>query len=121
MKLFYQKSLPQDIIKYILQIERNLLYKKSIHQWIKSSKLFHEITQKQKNCKKLYHIEKIKNTFLNEIKEINGNIYTILKNINVNFIKLNVKTKYLCFMLILCVGISKIIFYIIINNTTYTD
>ena len=73
MKLFYQKSLPQDIIKYILQIERNLLYKKSIHQWIKSSKLFHD-TQKQK-----FFYEEIKNTFLNEIKEINGNMIYLKK------------------------------------------
>tara|TARA_B100001248_G_scaffold253366_1_gene230547 strand:+ start:1102 stop:1416 length:315 start_codon:yes stop_codon:yes gene_type:complete len=73
MKLFYQKSLSQDIIKYILQIERNLLYKKSIHQWIKSSKLFHD-TQKQK-----FFYDEIKNTFLNEIKEINGNMIYLKK------------------------------------------
>jgi len=40
-----------------------LLYKKSIHQWIRSSKLFHK-TQKQK-----FFYEEIKNTFLNTVME----------------------------------------------------
>ena len=73
MKLFYQKSLPHDIIKYILQIERNLLYKKSIHQWIKISEIFYN-HQKQK-----FFYEDIKNTFLKEIHEINGNMIYLKK------------------------------------------
>jgi len=73
IQIFYQISLPQDIIKYILQIERNLLYKIFINQWIRSSKLFHN-TQKQK-----FFYENIKNTFLNEIKEINGNMIYLKK------------------------------------------
>ena len=73
IQLFSQIYIPQDITKYILNIERNLLYKKSIHQWIRSSKLFHK-TQKQK-----FFYEEIKNTFLNEIKEINGNMIYLKK------------------------------------------
>ena len=73
IQIFYQFKLPIDITKYILYIERDLLYKKTIHQWIKSSKLFHD-TQKQK-----FFYEEIKNTFLNEIKEINGNMIYLKK------------------------------------------
>ena len=73
IQLFSQIYIPQDITKYILDIERNLLYKKSIYQWIRYSNLFHK-TQKQK-----FFYEEIKNTFLNEIKEINGNMIYLKK------------------------------------------
>ena len=59
--------LPQDIIKYILHYERDILYEKSIYQWIKTSEIFHKF-QKQK-----FFYEDIKNTFLKEIQDINGN------------------------------------------------
>ena len=81
IQLFSQIYLPKDLTKYILNIERNLLYKKSIHQWIRISKLFHK-TQKQK-----FFYEEIKNTFLNEIKEINGNMI-YLKKISRNDLRL---------------------------------
>lgn len=73
IQLFSQIYLPQDITKYILNIERNLLYKKSIYQWIRISKLFYK-TQKQK-----FFYEEIKNSFLNEIHEINGNMIHLKK------------------------------------------
>lgn len=73
IQIFSQIYLPQDITKYILNIERNLLYKKSINQWMLSSKIFYKF-QKQK-----IFYEEIKNTFFNEIKEINGNMIYLKK------------------------------------------
>lgn len=73
IQIFYKIYLPQDITKYILNIERNLLYKKSIYQWIRNSEIFHKL-QKHK-----FFYENIKNTFLNEIKEINGNMIYLKK------------------------------------------
>ena len=68
IQIFSQFNLPKDIIKNILYVERNILYKKTLHQWIKMSEIFYN-HQKQK-----FFYEDIKNTFLKEIHEINGNM-----------------------------------------------
>ena len=73
IQIFSQFNLPHDIIKYILHTERDMLYKKTLYQWIKISEIFHT-TQKQK-----FFYEDIKNTFLNEIHEINGNMKYLKK------------------------------------------
>ena len=73
IQIFSQFNLPSDITKYILHTERDILYKKTLYQWIKNSEIFH-IIQKQK-----FFYEDIKNTFLNEIHEINGNMIYLKK------------------------------------------
>lgn len=73
IQLFYKMNLPKEIIKYILNIERNLSYKIYINQSIRYSEIFHKF-QKQK-----FFYEDIKNTFINEIKEINGNMIYLKK------------------------------------------
>ena len=73
IQIFSQFYLPHDITKYILCIEREFLYKKTLYQWIKITEIFHN-TQKQK-----FFYEDIKNTFLNEIHEINGNMIYLKK------------------------------------------
>lgn len=66
IQLFSEKNLPKDIIQYILQIERYLIYKYNIKQWIRFSKIFHN------HQKKKFFYEDIKSSFLNEIHEIKG-------------------------------------------------
>lgn len=73
IQIFSQFNLPQDITKYILHVERYILYKKTLYQWIKMSEIFHNI-QKQK-----FFYEEIKKSFLNEIYEINGNMIYLKK------------------------------------------
>lgn len=70
--IFTEKNLSYDIIKYILDLERSLLFEKSIYQWIKISNLFY------KNQAKKFFYNDIKKTFLNEINYINGD-FNILK------------------------------------------
>jgi len=71
IKFFSEKNLPKDIIQYILQIERYLIYKYNIKQWIRFSKIFHN------HQKKKFFYEVIKSSFLNEIQEINGNFVSL--------------------------------------------
>ena len=73
VKIFSQIYLPRDIIIYILHTERDILYKKTLYQWIKMSEIFHK-HQKQK-----IFYEDIQNTFLKEIQEINGNMIYLKK------------------------------------------
>jgi len=73
IQIFSHFNLPSDITKYILHTERDILYKKTLYQWIKMSEIFHNI-QKQK-----FFYEDIKNIFLNEIHEINGNMIYLKK------------------------------------------
>ena len=66
--------LPTDISKYILSIERKILFERNIHQWIYFSQLFH--TEKYK---RLFH-QDLKNIFLREIKDIKGSFVILKKN-----------------------------------------
>jgi len=67
IKLFIQKNLPQDIIYYILHLERKLIFQRQIFQWIYFSELFYNEMSKK------FFYNDLKHTFINEIKEINGN------------------------------------------------
>ena len=73
IQIFSQLDLPHDITKYILHTERDILYKRSMYQWLKLSLIFYQY-QKQK-----IFYEDIKNSFLNEIHEINGNMIYLKK------------------------------------------
>tara|TARA_A100001015_G_scaffold121472_1_gene134694 strand:- start:1588 stop:1902 length:315 start_codon:yes stop_codon:yes gene_type:complete len=66
LKIFYNKNLSKDIIKYILQLERSITFEDSIFQMIYHSYLFHSEKYKR------FFYEENKKLFLNEILEING-------------------------------------------------
>ena len=66
IQIFYKKNLSKDIIKYILEIEREKVYVECVYQMILNSYLFFKY---QKD--KIFYID-IKNRFINEIQEING-------------------------------------------------
>lgn len=86
IKLFIQKNLPQDIIYYILHLERKLIFQRQIFQWIYFSELFYnEMSRK-------FFYNDIKNNFLNEIKEINGNM-NYLKQYKLKIWNLKIKNK----------------------------
>jgi len=86
IQIFSQVYLPKDIIQYILNIERNLIYKKSIYQWIRLSKLFHS-----ELSKRFFH-EDLTQIFLNEIREINGNT-EYLQKYKLKLYKINQENK----------------------------
>jgi len=73
LQIFYKKNLSKDIIQYILQLEREKIYIDCIHQMIFNSYLFFKY---QKD--KIFYID-IKNSFLNEIHEINGDTQYLKK------------------------------------------
>jgi len=66
LQIFYKKNLSNDIIQYILQLERKITFQECIHQMIFNSYLFSRY-QKEK----IFYID-IKHRFINEIREING-------------------------------------------------
>ena len=66
LQIFYKKNLSKDIIKYILHLEREKIYVDCVYQMILNSYIFFKY---QKD--KIFYID-IKNRFLNEIQEING-------------------------------------------------
>jgi hypothetical protein len=66
--------LPPDIIRYILSMERKILFKRNIYQWIYFSQLFH--TEKYK---RLFH-QDLKDIFLREIKDIQGSFVILKRN-----------------------------------------
>ena len=67
LQILYKKNLSKDIIQYILQFERKIIFKECIHQMIFNSYIFSRY-QKEK----IFYIDN-KHRFINEIKEINGN------------------------------------------------
>jgi hypothetical protein len=68
------KYLPTDISKYILSIERKILFEKNIHQWIYFSQLFHA-----EKYKRLFH-QDLKDIFLKEIIDIQGSFVILKRN-----------------------------------------
>ena len=66
LQLLSIKNLPKDIIKYILCLEREIIFKECIFQMIYHSYLFHSEKSKR------FFYEQNKKSFLSEILEING-------------------------------------------------
>lgn len=66
LQIFYKKNLTKDIIQCILNLERKIIFVECVHQMIFNSYLFSRY-QKEK----IFYIDN-KLSFLNEIKEING-------------------------------------------------
>ena len=67
LQIFYKKNLSKDIIHYILQLERSKTFHECIFQMIYNSYLFHS----EKSKRFFYLLNK--QSFLYEIKEIDGN------------------------------------------------
>ena len=66
IQIFATNDLPKDIIEYILKLEREITFQEHIFQMIYHSYLFH--TEKSKN----FFYKQNKQSFLNEILDING-------------------------------------------------
>jgi len=66
LQIFYKKNLSKDIIQYILHLEREKIFDECIYQMIYNSYLFHS-----EKSKRFFYLQN-KKSFLNEIKEING-------------------------------------------------
>ena len=66
LQIFYKKNLSKDIIQYILQLERSISFQECIFQMIYNAYLFHS-----EKSKRFFYLQN-KQSFLNEIKEING-------------------------------------------------
>ena len=71
IKLFDKCNLPHEITKYILDLERQLLFENSIHEWLYMSHLV-----KLEKCKRFFY-EDYNDLFLQEIKDIGGNFITL--------------------------------------------
>jgi hypothetical protein len=73
IKLFDKCNLPHEITKYILDLERQLLFENSIYEWLYMSHLV-----KLEKCKRFFY-EDYNDLFLQEIKDIGGNTFTLQK------------------------------------------
>ena len=73
LQIFYKKNLSKDIIQYILNLERRITFHECIFQMIYNAYLFHS-----EKSKRFFYLQN-KQSFLNEIKEINGDTYYLKK------------------------------------------
>lgn len=73
LQIFYKKKLSKDIIHYILQLERSISFQECIFQMIYNAFLFHS-----EKSKRFFYIQN-KQSFLNEINEINGDTQYLKK------------------------------------------
>ena len=67
LQIFYKKNLSKDIIQYIIYLERRITFQECIFQMIYNAYLFHS-----EKSKRFFYLQN-KQSFLNEIKEIDGN------------------------------------------------
>ena len=73
IKIFNEWNLTEDITKYILEIERQILFQESIFNWL----CFSRIAKREKFKRFFYEENNI--LFLQEIKEINGDFNELKK------------------------------------------
>ena len=73
LKIFSIKNIPKDIIKYILQLEREIIFQECIFQMIYNAFLFHSEKSKR------FFYQQNKQSYLNEIHEINGDTQYLKK------------------------------------------
>ena len=71
-KLFTDNGLPEDIIKYILECERNILFKEQIYEWTHLPMIV-----KTEKCKRFFY-EDYNDQFLMEIQDVQGR-FDVLK------------------------------------------
>ena len=74
LQIFNEYNLPEEISKYILYLERQLLFENSIYEWLHFSHL-----TKLEKCKRFFY-EDFTDLFLQEIQDIGGNFITLKKN-----------------------------------------
>ena len=73
LQIFNELNLPEYLSKYILEYERKLLFKESLHNWMYLS----QIAKRSKFKRFFYEENNI--LFLQEIRDINGNIDNLKK------------------------------------------
>ena len=73
LQIFNELNIPEPISKYILEYERKLLFKESLHNWMYLS----QIAKRSKFKRFFYEENNI--LFLQEIRDINGNIDNLKK------------------------------------------
>ena len=73
LQIFNELNIPEPISKYILEYERKLLFKESLHNWMYLS----QIAKRAKFKRFFYEENNI--LFLQEIRDINGNIENLKK------------------------------------------
>tara|TARA_B100000674_G_scaffold470616_1_gene458578 strand:- start:285 stop:599 length:315 start_codon:yes stop_codon:yes gene_type:complete len=73
IQIFNEWNLTEDITKFILEIERQLLFQESFHDWL----CFSRIAKREKFKRFFYDDNNI--LFLQEIKEIQGNFNNLKK------------------------------------------
>ena len=71
--IFNELNIPEPISKYILEYERKLLFNESLHNWMYLS----QIAKRAKFKRFFYEENNI--LFLQEIRDINGNIENLKK------------------------------------------
>ena len=71
LQIFNEYNLPEEISKYILNLERQLLFENSIYEWLHFSHL-----TKLEKCKRFFY-EDFNDLFLQEIQDIGGNTLTL--------------------------------------------
>ena len=71
--IFNELNLPEYLSKYILEYERKLSFNESLHNWMYLSQ-----TAKRAKFKRFFH-EENNILFLQEIRDINGNIDNLKK------------------------------------------
>ena len=73
LQIFNELNIPEPISKYILEYERKLLFKESLHNWMYLSQIAKRVKFKR------FFYEENNILFLQEIRDINGNIENLKK------------------------------------------
>tara|TARA_Y100000817_G_scaffold211433_1_gene165980 strand:- start:616 stop:930 length:315 start_codon:yes stop_codon:yes gene_type:complete len=73
LQIFNELNIPEPISKYILEYERKLLFKESLHNWMYLSQIAKRVKFKR------FFYEENNILFLQEIRDINGNIDNLKK------------------------------------------
>ena len=71
--IFNELNIPEPISKYILEYERKLLFNESLHNWTYLSQIAKRVKFKR------FFYEENNILFLQEIRDINGNIENLKK------------------------------------------
>tara|TARA_B110000967_G_C18691254_1_gene463118 strand:- start:355 stop:669 length:315 start_codon:yes stop_codon:yes gene_type:complete len=74
IQIFHKYNIPDEITKYILVIERQLLFENSWRSWIHISQLI-----KSAKCKRFFY-EENNDFFLQEIRDIKGSFIILKEN-----------------------------------------
>ena len=73
LQIFNELNIPEPISKYILEYERKLLFNESLHNWTYLSQIAKRVKFKR------FFYEENNILFLQEIRDINGNLDNLKK------------------------------------------